>query len=63
MTVDVYERTVGVECRKSAAHHIANGKSHLPIEQRKEHEEKMLCEQMVERARAGEHFPSSLQTR
>ena len=58
MADDVYGRSLGVECRKSAAHHVAAGKAHLPMEQRKEHEEKVLCEEMRQRARSGEHFPS-----
>ena len=37
---------------------VATGKTHLPMEQRKEHEEKVLCEEMRQRARSGEHFPS-----
>jgi hypothetical protein len=57
---EVYELQLEQEARKSMAHRLAEGKGTVPIERRNESAEKLLSEQMTERAKAGEHFPSSL---
>lgn len=60
MDTGVYEHSLEEEARKSAAHRLAEGKGHLPIEQRNEPAERALVDQLTERAQSGEHFPSSL---
>jgi hypothetical protein len=60
MDADSYGQSIEEEARRSAAHRLAEGKGLVPTERRNEVAEKMLCEQMMRRARRGEHFPSSL---
>jgi hypothetical protein len=60
MTTHMYEPAIEEEARRSAAHRLAEGKGLVPTERRNEQAEKYLARQMMERARSGEHFPSSL---
>jgi hypothetical protein len=57
---DVYGQSFEDEARQSTAHRLAAGKGVVPVERRNESAEKVLSDQMTKRARAGEHFPSSL---
>lgn len=56
----VYEQSLGTEARKSVAHRLEEGRSVALVTRRNESAEKLLSDQMTQRARAGEHFPSSL---
>jgi hypothetical protein len=56
----VYEQCLEAEARKGVAHRLDEGRGVAPIARRNESAEKLLCDQMTQRARAGEHFPSSL---
>lgn len=60
MAVDVQGQEIQQEALKEVARRLAEGKGVLLTERRNEQEEKLLTEEMTERARAGEHFPSSL---
>jgi hypothetical protein len=60
MDTVVFEQNLVEEARSVTAHRLAEGKGLLPAERRNEQAEKILVEQMTERARSGEHFPSSL---
>lgn len=57
----VSEEALEQEARRTSAHRYAAGKGTVLIERRNEPAEKLLSEEMTERARAGERFPSSLQ--
>ena len=59
----VAEEVLEHEARRTFAHRYAGGKGLVPIERRNEPAEHLLSEEMTERARSGERFPSSLQVR
>jgi hypothetical protein len=61
--MDAEQYRANKECRKNAVHHLAEGKGHLPGERRNEPAEKSLCEQLMKRAKGGEHFPPSVHHR
>jgi hypothetical protein len=48
------------DARHTMTKHLAQGKGMLPQERHNEQAEKRLTEELTARARAGEHFPSSL---
>lgn len=58
--LNVYVQSLEAEARKSVAHRLDEGRRVAPVARRNESAEKLLCDEMTQRAQAGEHFPSSL---
>lgn len=52
--------SIGEDARESAAERLARGKGKLLTDRHTEQAEQRLARELAERARAGEHFPSSL---
>lgn len=59
MEIDMNQQSLEKAARKEVVHRFAEGKGVLPNARRNEQAEKVLVEQLTERARSGEHFPSS----
>ena len=62
MDMTLNEREIQKEAREEVVHRLTEGKGVLPAERKTEAVERLLAKQMTERAREGEHLPSSLHT-